>query len=1274
MKHTKLSNIYSFPVILSNDIALYVLFSGQGKQNQRRNLIIAGIISIVLLVTIIIIVIVVTTKDSDEDTPAIEDIDNSTNTSNETAMLPVPGIPFIFTIGGILQNLTVNENVIYSDNQSTVQCIIEFDENGNLDSDLSFIQILDDLSGKYKVGSIIVATSNVFNELHANCTAFPAVIVTQLYNDTENGILTLNIKEAELFDYLDEMDVNITNGTLFDAGVDIGEIRKLQNLESYFTNYSSNINQTSGNITFSNVSYTEYLLLCNNGSNNLTVIDGLCDGINSIDYYGTSKGTDQIAFGDNIFQSNNTDYSLPINSTRRRLGLFRRFIEKVVKVVKVVVDVVKTTIDILRGDIDKRLIEIGLRIDPSHTFKIEGEEQIDYGKLSGSVNGKFSINAGVDFFTGVYVDLVAKYKIFSLNPSFDYFLLKCGGETRFKAFIDINIEGSVDIRIEIARTEQRRIFMLGPIPVVIKPYAAVSIGLETDLDISFAAEYGYKPIFIEYGIEWTKENGWKSITNKQLQFIPYKNFGGDLGDDNKCIDFIIEPYIELQIGIVFYEIVDVSIIPRISIVTNLQFPATCTNIDACLYDPLHTRFNLEFEFTIYIGLSVGLGSIGLPTIDTRFPLSFLNIPSITLFDQCFDTNSDLLSTLCCTSTSSNPSTMPTTSEPTQLPTTDDPTMRPTAPPQIMNAMTINQTQRIDYVEPDGTIISDEKTNGVFGGRKFCEQNQWVNRYLYMINDMIIVEQIHSDLFSIKFRRELAQGLADDAAGVGVALMCKDPSNTSTLYRYEYRDYTGNDNVGNWVNLDGAGDCGDGYMVGFKTNVENQCSFDCTALNCIQIKCSNGDILEAQDCTTYGAGYPDSFSECPSGSYVCGWNERFQEYQGSNDDTALNAVRFECCHFGDSTNAPTAETTINPTETPTLQPSTNPTLITISPTISTDSPTINPSISPSENPTLAAGFQTYGPYYYPTGSNSDPVVIQFGEVNSTHMFIDIFSNAWFGFGFADSGISGECTPNSGCTENIGAAGCTGNGTAVTGCRMYGVDAVIFANFGGTLDLTVSQWTLGDNDSGNMALTQELEIVSEYSAGGTYQVRFHRAFTPADRFAYPVPFPFDGDFCWLWAIGNDIAWSSTKHAYRGYQCIDDIKNYLWYQGSNNEWQYAMNGYDVVEYFNLSALDNAVPGDDLYTSTAFGIEWRFKDQVNKDLFDANPTQYVPAYGGYGAFAMSTDGFVLGDPDAWSVYNGRLYICMSKAARSAWSGDKDGNIASADLNWANKGYDNPH
>ena len=47
--------------------------------------------------------------------------------------------------------------------------------------------------------------------------------------------------------------------------------------------------------------------------------------------------------------------------------------------------------------------------------------------------------------------------------------------------------------------------------------------------------------------------------------------------------------------------------------------------------------------------------------------------------------------------------------------------------------------------------------------------------------------------------------------------------------------------------------------------------------------------------------------------------------------------------------------------------------------------------------------------------------------------------------------------------------------------------------------------------------------------------------------------------------------------------------------------------------------------------------------------------------------------DPNVWTVYNGTLYIFFSQGIKSTWSGDKSGNVGNADLNWANRGYDNP-
>jgi hypothetical protein len=40
-------------------------------------------------------------------------------------------------------------------------------------------------------------------------------------------------------------------------------------------------------------------------------------------------------------------------------------------------------------------------------------------------------------------------------------------------------------------------------------------------------------------------------------------------------------------------------------------------------------------------------------------------------------------------------------------------------------------------------------------------------------------------------------------------------------------------------------------------------------------------------------------------------------------------------------------------------------------------------------------------------------------------------------------------------------------------------------------------------------------------------------------------------------------------------------------------------------------------------------------------------------------------GDPKAWTVVDGRLYLNYSQSVRAQWSRDIAGNVAKADANW---------
>ena len=109
-------------------------------------------------------------------------------------------------------------------------------------------------------------------------------------------------------------------------------------------------------------------------------------------------------------------------------------------------------------------------------------------------------------------------------------------------------------------------------------------------------------------------------------------------------------------------------------------------------------------------------------------------------------------------------------------------------------------------------------------------------------------------------------------------------------------------------------------------------------------------------------------------------------------------------------------------------------------------------------------------------------------------------------------------------------------------------------------------------------------------------------------------------------------------------------------------AIGGYDPVAYFTQSA---PVKGDAAHSVTWKGAEWLFASAENKTLFEGNPEAYAPKYGGYCAFAASKNAVAPTAPDAWTVYENRLYLNYSTDVRSIWKKDIPGNVAKADSYW---------
>ena len=109
-------------------------------------------------------------------------------------------------------------------------------------------------------------------------------------------------------------------------------------------------------------------------------------------------------------------------------------------------------------------------------------------------------------------------------------------------------------------------------------------------------------------------------------------------------------------------------------------------------------------------------------------------------------------------------------------------------------------------------------------------------------------------------------------------------------------------------------------------------------------------------------------------------------------------------------------------------------------------------------------------------------------------------------------------------------------------------------------------------------------------------------------------------------------------------------------------AVGGYDPVAFFTDG---KPVKGNKDLTTGYDGATWRFASAANRDAFKAAPTKYAPQYGGYCAYAVSKGSTAKGDPQAWTVHDGKLYLNYNKKVRATWAKDIPGNVKKGDANW---------
>jgi YHS domain-containing protein len=117
--------------------------------------------------------------------------------------------------------------------------------------------------------------------------------------------------------------------------------------------------------------------------------------------------------------------------------------------------------------------------------------------------------------------------------------------------------------------------------------------------------------------------------------------------------------------------------------------------------------------------------------------------------------------------------------------------------------------------------------------------------------------------------------------------------------------------------------------------------------------------------------------------------------------------------------------------------------------------------------------------------------------------------------------------------------------------------------------------------------------------------------------------------------------------------------------------LRGNDAVSYFSGTG---PLRGDPALASVYEGDTYRFANEANKRLFDAEPRKYAPAWSGFCASGVHYGLKAAIGANVYLVYKGRLYLFGSERSKANWLMDADENIRLGDQYWEQESKDVPY
>jgi YHS domain-containing protein len=106
----------------------------------------------------------------------------------------------------------------------------------------------------------------------------------------------------------------------------------------------------------------------------------------------------------------------------------------------------------------------------------------------------------------------------------------------------------------------------------------------------------------------------------------------------------------------------------------------------------------------------------------------------------------------------------------------------------------------------------------------------------------------------------------------------------------------------------------------------------------------------------------------------------------------------------------------------------------------------------------------------------------------------------------------------------------------------------------------------------------------------------------------------------------------------------------------------GYDPVSYFTAGHPE---PGSAQFSFPFDDTNYWFASEEHRKMFAADPERYAPQFKAYCALSVARGLKVEADPEAWTIWNGKLYVFGTKDALSEFKANPGAIVEEANAAW---------